>query len=104
MLWHLVADISSVIANNIAISITVPIIVSILLTTSVCVNVLSTALKIQYKIIYATTHKLDTDKICNDLNDNMYTLFWCCLVHKSTIYLKLCKCKGRGGILCDQMF
>ena len=85
MLWHLVAEISSVIANDIAISITVPIIVSFLSTTSVCVDVLSSALKIQYKILLATTHKLDTDKTCNDLNGNMYTLFWCCLIHKSTI-------------------
>ena len=47
MLWHLVAEISSVIANDIAISFTVPIIVSVLLTTSVCVHILCSALKIQ---------------------------------------------------------
>ena len=46
MLWHLVAETSSVIANDIAVSITIPIIVSILLTKSVCVDVLSSALKI----------------------------------------------------------
>ena len=86
VLWYSVPEFSSVIANDVAVSITVPIIVSVLFTTSIFVDVLSSSLKIQYTILRATTSKLDTDKICNDANVNMYTMFLCCFVHKSTIY------------------
>ena len=69
------AEISSVIVNGIAVFIIVPIIVSvivsILFTTSIHVHVLPSSLQIQYTILRATTRKLDTDKICNDLNGNM---------------------------------
>ena len=66
----------------ITVFITVSTIVSILLTISIHVDVLSSSIKIEYTILRATTRKLDTDKICNDLNGDMYTKFLCCLVHQ----------------------
>ena len=85
MLWHLVVEICSVSVNGIAVSITVPIIGSVLFTTSIYFDVLSSSLKNQYTILQATTCKLDTDRICNDLNGDMYTMFLYYLVHKLTI-------------------
>ena len=39
-----------------------------------------------YTILCATTRELDTDKMYNDSNGDMYTMFLCSLVRKLTIY------------------